>query len=170
MSLRDIISNTTSTLSKNPNAAKATFDASHALVGVTEVSVRVGSGHKFTIDEPEVLGGQNHGANPVEHALAALGSCQAITYRIWATKLGIQINKVEVSVEGDIDLRGFFGVDENVRPGFNAIRIQVRLSGPETQDRYAKLTAAVNAHCPVLDLFANQVPIEHHLISDVQLQ
>ncbi len=163
MSLLDIISTTTHALSQNPNAAKATFHADHALVGVTEVLVKVGSGHQFTVDEPAALGGQNLGANPVEYALAALGSCQAITYRIWATKLGIQLDKVEVSIDGDIDLRGFFGVDEKVRPGFGAIRVSVKLSGNESQARYAELSDAVNAHCPVLDLFANQVPIEHHL-------
>src|SRR6516162_1826890 len=45
-------------------------------------------GHKFTVDEPEALGGSNVAANPVEYALAALGSCQAITYRVWAAQLG----------------------------------------------------------------------------------
>ena len=111
----------------------------------------MGSGHRFTVDEPEALGGGNVAANPVEYALAALGSCQAITYRVWAAQLGVRLDKVEISIDGDIDLRGFFGIDERIRAGFNAVRIQVSLSGPEDAARYAELAAAVDAHCPVLE-------------------
>ena len=124
-----------------------------------------GSGHKFTVDEPEALGGGNIAANPVEYALAALGSCQAITYRVWAAQLGIRLDKVEISIDGDIDLRGFFGIDDDIRAGFNAVRVNVSLGGPESAARYEELAAAVDAHCPVLDLFRNPVPVERKLVS-----
>jgi uncharacterized OsmC-like protein len=110
-------------------------------------------------------GGSNIAANPVEYSLAALGSCQAITYRVWAAQLGIQLDKVEISIDGDIDLRGFFGIDERIRAGFNAVRVNVSLSGPEPAARYEELAAAVDAHCPVLDLFRNPVPVERKLVS-----
>ena len=104
-------------------------------------------------------------ANPVEYALAALGSCQAITYRVWAAQLGVKLDKVEIGIDGDIDLRGFFGIDDRIRAGFNAVRINVSLSGPEYAARYQELAAAVDAHCPVLDLFRNPVPVERKLVS-----
>jgi len=104
-------------------------------------------------------------ANPVEYALAALGSCQAITYRVWAAQLGVKLDKVEIGIDGDIDLRGFFGIDDRIRAGFNAVRIRVSLSGPEHATRYEELAAAVDAHCPVLDLFRNPVPVERKLVS-----
>ena len=104
-------------------------------------------------------------ANPVEYALAALGSCQAITYRVWAAQLGVKLDKVEISVDGDIDLRGFFGIDDRIRAGFNAVRINVSLSEPEDAARYQELAAVVDAHCPVLDLFRNPVPVERKLVS-----
>ena len=122
-------------------------------------------GHKFTVDEPEALGGSNVAANPVEYALAALGSCQAITYRVWAAQLGVKLDKVEIGIDGDIDLRGFFGIDDGIRAGFNAVRINVSLSGPEHAARYEELAAEVDAHCPVLDLFRNPVPVERKLVS-----
>lgn len=123
----------------------------------------VGSGHRFTVDEPENLGGGNEAANPVEYALAALGSCQAITYRFWAARLGIALDTVHVNVEGDLDVRGFFGIDETVRSGFGAVRLQVRVSGPETAGRYRELAEAVDAHCPVLDIFRHPVPVQREL-------
>jgi hypothetical protein len=63
-----------------------------------------------------------------------------------------------VRVEGDLDLRSCFGVDGGARPGFTAIRVEVTVAGPESAERYAELAAAVDAHCPVLDLFQNPVP------------
>ena len=66
---------------------------------------------------------------------------------------------------GIIDLRGFFGINDGIRAGFNAVRIRVNLSGPEQPARYEELAAAVDAHCPVLDLFRNPVPVERRLVS-----
>jgi uncharacterized OsmC-like protein len=160
MSFETLVRETKIALSADPAASQARFEAQHDLVGPTEVSVQVGSGHRFTVDEPPALGGANAAANPVEYALAALGSCQAITYRVWAAQLGIRLEQVRVEVDGDIDLRGFFGVDDRVRPGFGAVRIRVTLDGPEPPERYRELAAAVDAHCPVLDLFRNPVPVE----------
>jgi uncharacterized OsmC-like protein len=163
MSITDVVHATRAALSSDPQQAQARFEAHHDLVGPCEVTVKVGSGHKFTVDEPEALGGGNAAANPVEYALAALGSCQAITYRVWAAQLGIKLDKVEIDIDGDIDLRGFFGIDEHARAGFTAVRIQVNVEGPESRARYAELAAAVDAHCPVLDLFRNPVPVERTL-------
>ena len=137
------------------------------MVGPCEVTVRVGSGHEFTVDEPEALGGGNVAANPAEYALAALGSCQAITYQVWAAQLGITLDKVEIGIDGDIDLRGFLGIDDRIRAGFNAVRIRVNLNGPEPPARYEELAAAVDAHCPIFDLFRNSVPVERKLVSAV---
>jgi putative redox protein len=131
MSLTELVAATKTALSADPKQAQATFAAHHDLVGPCEVTVKVGSGHEFRVDEPEALGGGNAAANPVEYALAALGSCQAITYRVWAAQLGVTLDKVAISIDGDIDLRGFFGVDDRVRAGFNAVRINVSLQGPD---------------------------------------
>ena len=144
MSFTDLVHATKAALSSDPAQAQAKFEAHHDLVGPCEVTVRVGSGHEFSVDEPEALGGSNIAANPVEYALAALGSCQAITYRVWATQLGIKLDKVEIGIDGDIDLRGFFGVDDGIRAGFNAVRVNVSLIGPEDPTRYQELASAVS--------------------------
>ena len=77
------------------------------------------------MDEPPALGGADVAANPVQYALASLGSCQAITYQFWAEQLGIGFDTLSVRVEGDLDIRGFFGFDDSVRPGFSAVRLEV---------------------------------------------
>jgi len=164
MSIAAIVEAAKTAISSAPEQAQARFEAQHNLVGPCEVTVNVGSGHKFTVDEPEALGGGNVAANPAEYALAALGSCQAITYQVWAAQLGIKLDKVDIGIDGDIDLRGFLGIDDQIRAGFNAVRIRVSLSGPEPPARYEELAAAVDAHCPILDLFRNPVPVERKLV------
>ena len=62
--------------------------------------------------------------------------------------LGVKLDKVEISIDGDIDLRGFLGIDDRIRAGFNAVRIRVNLNGPEPAARYEELAATVDAHCP----------------------
>ena len=162
MSVAAVIQGTRAAIEAAPANAAALFKIDGELVGTTEVDIRAG-GHQFKVDEPAVLAGGDVAANPVQLALAALGSCQAITYRFWAEHLGIQLDGLSVEVEGDLDLRGFFGVDDSVRPGFGAVRIVVSPRGPESDERYQELARAVDEHCPVFDLFANSVPIAREL-------
>lgn len=124
----------------------------------TEVKVEAGA-HAFTIDEPASLGGTDLGANPVDHLLAALGACNVITYQVWAAKLGIRLDGVDIELAGDLDIRGFLGLDPDVRPGFQGIEVRVTLRGPETRERYAALQDTVEAHCPVLDNLTRGVPV-----------
>lgn len=166
MALTTIIALTKSKVAENGRRAQVMVRSSHELVGVTEVSSQVGSGHQFTVDEPVGLGGGNAGPSPIEYALAALGSCQAITYRFWAAHLGMTLDTVNIEVEGDIDIRGFFGIDDGVRPGYSAVRVHVRVSGPESPARYRELAAAVDAHCPILDVFTAPVTVETTLSVD----
>lgn len=158
MSIRSVIAQTRSAVEADPANAQALVSAGGHLVGATEVELRTGR-HSITVDEPASLGGGDSGASPVNHALVALASCQAITYRFWAEQLGIALEDVEVEVEADLDLRGFFGLDDTVRSGFGDVRVKVTPKGPETAERYEALARAVDEHCPVLDLFANATPV-----------
>ena len=164
MSLSSLIADTRKAVADDSANAQALFTAEGTLVGVTEVDIRTGA-HSFKVDEPPALGGADVAANPVQYALASLGSCQAITYQFWAEQLGIGFDTLSVRVEGDLDVRGFFGFDDGVRPGFSAVRVEVTVTGPESPERYQDLAAAVDRHCPVLDLFANPVPVTRTLAS-----
>lgn len=158
--LAGVVDATSAAARKNRAATLIGYEAVTTLVTgtTTEVSIRTG-GHEFTIDEPPILAGTNLGASPVEHLLASLGSCQVITYQVWAAKLGIALEAVEVTVTGELDVHGFFGLDPDIRPGFQSIGVNVRLTGPETSERYAQLTKAVDEHCPVLDVLTVGVPV-----------
>ena len=68
-----------------------------------------------------------------------------------------QLTRRKASVA--IDLRGFLGLDEQVRAGFQSIDLRVRLTGPESTQDYHRLEEAVAAHCPVADNLTAGVPV-----------
>ena len=124
----------------------------------TRVELRAGA-FEFAADEPVSVGGTGSAPNPVQMALAALGSCQAITYRYWATELGLRLDAVTITVDADFDPGAFFGFPGAGTPAPSAVRCSVALEGPESAENYEKLIAAVDEHCPVLDLFTRSVPV-----------
>ncbi len=158
--LLDVVNATAAAVAENPKLAVIRPKTITTWVQGTTTQVSVQSGvHGFTIDEPPALAGQNLGASPVEHVLAALGSCQVITYQVWAAKLGIEVDSIQVSLAGDIDVHGFFGLNPDVRAGFQSIEMNVAITGSETAERYAELTKSVDAHCPVLDVLTVGIPV-----------
>ena len=97
MPLETLIADTRKAITDDAANAQVVFAAQGTLVGVTEVDIKTGA-HTFKVDEPPALGGADVAANPVQYALASLGSCQAITYRLWATQLGIELDSLTVRV------------------------------------------------------------------------
>jgi putative redox protein len=149
-------------LRSEPQRAARSYSARTELGGSLRCEVSTGD-HTFVIDERPSIGGTDEGASPIEAVLGVLAACQAITYRVWATTMGIALDHVAVTVDGDIDLNGFFGLNDATRAGFTAVRMNVALRGPETDARYRELADAVDRHCPVFDLIANTVPVDRVL-------
>lgn len=156
--LDGIIAATAGAVAVDASRAQVQFTSTGRSTGAVATDVRSRQ-HTYVVDEPASLGGDDSATNPVEYALGAFIGCQVVTYRFWAAHLGIALDDVTIEAVGDLDVRGFFGLDADVRAGFTDIRLDVRLTGPETAERYAELQAAVDAHCPVLDLFANPTPV-----------
>lgn len=143
----------------DPANAKIVYAASGTAVGSVATEITSGK-HTFTVDEPAALAGDDEAPSPVEYALGALIGCQVVVYRLYAQQLGLQIDDIRIEAEGDLDVRGIFGVDESVRPGFSEVRLTAHITGPESQEAYDELLATVEAHCPVQDLFANATPVK----------
>jgi uncharacterized OsmC-like protein len=78
-------------------------------------------------DEPPILAGHDQGANPVEHLLNALAACLTTSIVAHAAVRGIHIDALESELEGDIDLRGFLGLADDVPKGFTAIRVNFKV-------------------------------------------
>jgi putative redox protein len=146
-------------IAADTSAAHLTYKVS--AVGVGSVASRITVGrHEFVVDEPSSLAGDDVAPSPVEFALGALISCQIVVYRLYAQALGIVVDEITINSEGELDARKLFGIEETVRPGFGAVRLDVAITGPESLERYEQLRAVVDEHCPVLDLFTNATPVE----------
>jgi len=78
-------------------------------------------------DEPALLAGEDQGANPVEHLLNSLAGCLTTSMVAHAAVRGIHIEELESQVEGDIDLRGFLGLAEDVPKGYTSIRVKFKV-------------------------------------------
>jgi uncharacterized OsmC-like protein len=110
-------------------------------------------------DEPPVLLGRNQGPNAVELVLQSLAFCYAVGYAANAAAQGIEIDRMEYQVEGDIDVRPFLGQD-GPRPGFTEIRAIGRVSSPNaTDEQLAALCEYVQQTSPVRDVLVNPVPV-----------
>jgi putative redox protein len=163
---KDVFTGTQAALGADPAAAQAAFHAQSRLGDGVNSSVAI---RQFTVgvDEPPGLGGADTAPNPVEYILVALGSCQEITYRLYADALGIPLDGVSVRLTGAIDLRGFFNVQQDVRPGFQGIEAEVILDSPASEADLQRLKAVVDAHCPVLDILRNPTPVQLSLQTSV---
>lgn len=102
----------------------------------------------FDIDEPSELGGSNQFANPQEHLIAALNACMTVGYVAQCAVRGITLESLSIETEGEIDLRGFLGIDPNVTNGYESLRYTVRIRGDGTKEQFAEIHDAVMATSP----------------------
>ena len=111
-------------------------------------------------DEPPVLLGRNIGPNAVELVLAALGFCYSVGFVANAAARGIELEELTYEIEGDLDLRSFLGISDEVRPGFHGIRAKatVKATGAGEQE-LTELCRYVQDTSPVRDVLANPVPV-----------
>lgn len=115
---------------------------------------------EFTNGEPPVLLGDNEGANPVEFLLHALAGCVTTTFVLHATARGIPIRQLSTELEGDLDVRGLLGLDESVSPGYERIRIRMKVKADCPDEQIDELLAYTQKHSPVCNTVCRPVPVE----------
>ena len=115
----------------------------------------------FTIDadEPEIAAGQNSAPNAMEYVLHALAACLTGTLVNHAAVQGIEIESVESSYTGDMDVRGLFGLSEDVRKGFNKVTVDMRVKS----DAAPEVLTELALHSPVYDVASRALPVEFNL-------
>lgn len=167
------LSETAEALTQNPELAKYRFhiankwiSAGHNRSTITDAIGPDGEPvpHKQTFvidaDEPAALLSTDEGANPVEALLHALAACVTTGFVYHAAIKGVQIEELESEVEGDIDLRGFLGLSDEVRNGFQNIRIKLRAKADVPEARLKALAKLGPKYSPVFDMVTNTVPVD----------
>ncbi len=111
------------------------------------------------IDEPPSLLGQDTAPNPSEAVLAALGSCLSVGIHANAIMRGITLTKLELELEGDLNITGVWGIGDlsEKRLGFTDIRVKVDLEGDASREALDDLVAHSNTWSPVANTLRNPV-------------
>ena len=115
--------------------------------------------YKADGDHPGILCGADAGPTPVEWLLHALASCLTAGIANIAAARGIKLNKVVSTVEGDIDLRGILGLSNEVRNGYQGIKISFEIDGDAPAEQLKQLVAQSRARSAVFDCLTNGVPV-----------
>ncbi|MGE5413622.1 MAG: OsmC family protein [Syntrophomonadaceae bacterium] len=113
----------------------------------------------FDADHPQVLVGRDQGPTPVEFLLHAIAACITAGIGNIAAARGVTLHEVESTVEGDIDLRGILGVSEEVRNGYEQLRVNVRIKGDASAEKLEQIVQQSRARSAVYDVLTNGIPV-----------
>lgn len=168
----DQLVETITAIQQNPALARFQFRAHNEWVsgGHSRTSIQgfYGAGMEDTSrnrpfilegDEPPLLLGDNAGPNAVEAVLHALASCLGVGFIYNAAAQGINVESLSFDMEGDLDLRAFLGLSDEVRPGYEGIRISYRVKSDGPREKIEALCEYVQKTSPVLDIVRNPVPV-----------
>ena len=121
----------------------------------------------LTVGMTEKYGGTNAGPNPGVLGRGALASCMVIDYALWAARMGIQLDTLEVEVQADYDVRGELGVEgeggEELRPGYTEIRYVVTVESPAPEEKLLEWLDQGDRTSPYLDMFANGTTVRREV-------
>ena len=167
----DQISGTIDAVTANPALARFQFRARHEWIdgshSRTTIKDFYGVGYEdasrtapFTVDsdEPPVLLGENRAPNASEYVLHALAACLTGTIVFHAAARGIALEGLEATIQGDLDAQGVLGLNDSVRPGYEKIRVTIKVTGDFDDNQLAEL-ASLTRYSPVRDLVSNPVPV-----------
>ena len=111
-------------------------------------------------DEHQVLLGTDTGVNPVEYALSALAGCLTTSLVYHVSAKGIKIDEIESTLEGNLDLHGFLGLDENIRNGYEKIQVKFKIKSDASTEELEKLVQLAKRRSPVCDIMSNPTPVD----------
>jgi uncharacterized OsmC-like protein len=114
----------------------------------------------YDADHPAVLVGSNHGPTPVEFLLHAIAACLTAGLANIAAARGITLRRVSSTVEGDIDLLGILGLADDVRNGYQQIRVRLEVEGDASREELAALVERSRSRSAVYDVLANGTDVQ----------
>jgi uncharacterized OsmC-like protein len=155
--LKAIVARRTEFFRKKPECAAYRPKVISKHVGglYTETAVR---DHLVKADYAEAAGGSNRAPNPIELLLAAFAACIESAFYEFAVHEGLRVHSVTAEVEGSLDLRGLFMIDD-VAAGFKDLSYVLNIESSDDEVRLRALAEKVISHCPVADSLIRPTPV-----------
>jgi uncharacterized OsmC-like protein len=115
--------------------------------------------YRFDSDHPEIFASPDNGATPVEFVLVGLAGCLTAGIAAVAQHRNIQLNSVTATLEAGMDLQGILGIDEQVRNGFDGIKVHYEIDADATPEQIAALVAQSQKRSAVFDVVTNPTDV-----------
>jgi uncharacterized OsmC-like protein len=169
---------TINAVGEQPELAKFQFRASNQWVRGTHSRTRIegfsGAGGEhaqtadfvYDADHPPVLCGAGNAPSPVEFLLHAIAGCITAGIGNIASARGIELESVEATVEGDLNVQGLLGLSDDVRNGYEGIRLSFKVKGDADDETLRKVVAQSIARSAVYDVLTNGVPVSIEVDAD----
>jgi uncharacterized OsmC-like protein len=163
---------TLNVVKSEPALAKFQFRATNRWVKGTHSRSRIetfsgaGAEHRhtgdveFNADHPAVLVGADNAPTPVEFLLHAIASCITAGMGNIAAARGIKLTEIESTVEGDIDLLGILGLSNEVRNGYEQMRVHFRVKGDASPEKLEDIVKQSTARSAVFDVLTNGTTVK----------
>jgi uncharacterized OsmC-like protein len=116
--------------------------------------------HTYDADHPAVLVGEDNGPTPMEFVLQALGSCLMAGVASIAAARRVDLHEVVAKIEGKVDLRGVLGISNEVRNGYESIRVSFEIKGDAPAEKLQQIIEQSRNRSAVFDIITNAVPVE----------
>jgi uncharacterized OsmC-like protein len=118
------------------------------VTGFTIAGERIERSHRFVADEPCELLGADNAPNPQELLMAAFNACITVGYVAGASLRGINLESLEIRTKGELDLRGFLGLSDQVPPGYTNVDYEVRIKGDGSPQDFEEIHQTVMKTSP----------------------
>ena len=114
---------------------------------------------RFDSDHPELFASEDKGATPVEIVLAGLAGCLTAGIASVAQNRNIQLRSVKATLEAGMDLQGILGIDNDVRNGFDGIKVHYEIDADASEEEIAALVAQSQKRSAVFDVITNPTDV-----------
>lgn len=137
-------------------------DLVFSVEGLSESQTRLNTNARqfsIIVDEPPTLGGSDLGANPVEYLLASYAGCVNVMAHLIAKELNINLKKLTIKVDGNINPDRLFGKSYEDRAGFKQINLSLHPETDASPELLKRWLIEIENRCPVNDNLVNQTPV-----------
>ena len=147
--------------------ADPNFGINHNRASTRHISDFVAEGkvrnHIFISDEPPIRGGTDKGPSPLEYFIAGFSFCQHVIFILYAARMGIQLDSLEIDADGIVPGRGQHGF-KGFKPGMKEINYKIRIKSKENKESIMKLVEAAEKYCPAINTLKDPPSLKREVI------